>query len=1173
MQLPLDTRDPEQGNEGGAPSRSTLVAVPLMDHAAKSVKHPTLPPPLKDFVESRRDEEAPRLESPLNTARSVKEMKSLWEVRVLGQDSSRSSDVLPAPAQLPRDQPSDPFLGPPAEEKPSGERPFVLRLMKGASSGFVEGLKQASMRGDEASAAAPNKPTESLRLFHANPEPVLSRHASGASTPRTSSRRRSSVLPLVMPLSPGKGGGGAGLGAPSPESANATWGKALESRRMSWRSSIVAIAMAKKVVGRMKTLVDENVFKCEVPLSSGDGSVQLHLQSTGQQTMIFTKSVALKDFLPSTAVATIAATYGADVSETTVLPAMTANLYLYPKVAVEGGSMRVLTPPEQEGFLQLLLLLLADGEASALFQRSDAVGAAPLHALLVANTPQALELSMSLIWAQPTLLLQVHAQWGPFDGESVLHVLAANQQEGLLVDGLPARSIPGVLEIALTKLSKSQYQELWLSLARGPFFTAMPMRHFGGSALGYLSCFGMKRALLQVLSSAEATGNLDLNDPAQACAITGYLPIHAVVACGMRDMYNFLIELPNRKNCAKLTPERRAVIHADHEATTAAAPDGTQLTPLQLAALMGNHTMVKHILHRQTRTLWKWGPVTQYEMDLRGVDSAGGGANDLMELVGHIDAAQPTAEMVLDDFIAGAIWGLFQQKWEQYGRRVWRLVISIDGGYLFALIALCFTLKIESISQAGGGETDPEHHLGSTLLLTPLVLLAAAAVLCLEGYFISRWWSEQDGESNAPAAGSSSPEEAGAVASILRAMEAGKRAAYLLRWLASFMVPQKLISVLLAVISCILLLTENAPPPLAAAAPLAAGGRLLLENDGGWLAFGAGANVAAPSFTIGGDAARGPLPSHGAAHELEPWRRAGAALPLHATRELSTAASRLSNGSPRGVPWAAAAAAAETGAGGAPGDDDDASWKYYRTFALLAASCFLMLNYMMNLVVMPLPKLAILMLSVNRMLIDDLRIFMALFLMFLFNFFVAMFIVYPAPAPQAAQFNALPSAVRALIDLGFVGEPIQLDLAATEGLRVPSMWETVDLSIFVVLYYGYVLVAMVLLLNLLIALMGNTFAKVTEEATLQYRRDFARRVLRLELIAVPPLINEEDRFVGAKDQCNGRYYYAFRSVDANVEGINVGGGANIFGANAANDADGDMIPDDEDFDMGENIED
>ena len=553
-------------------------------------------------------------------------------------------------------------------------------------------------------------------------------------------------------------------------------------------------------------------------------------------------------------------------------------------------------------------------------------------------------------------------------------------------------------------------------------------------------------------------------------------------------MYNFLLELPNRRQCAFLTPERRAAMRADHEATTAGTSDGTQLTPLQLAALMGNHEMVKHILHRQTRTLWKWGPVTQYEMDLRGVDSAGGSANDLMELVGHIDAAQPTAEMVLDDFIAGAVWGLFQQKWAQFGRRLWRLVVGVDGVFLLALLALCFTLKVESISQAGGDQAGDDGDGNGTrqlhLLLTPLVLLASVAVLCLEGIFIRQWWLGQE-EDASPAAAAATQQQGpggggGGLSLEQRAVEVGKRAAYLLRWLTSFWIPQKLISVLLAVISCLLLLTESAPPP-SAAAPLAAGRLLLEDGGGGGFVVGGGAlgpaNVAAPTFNLGGDAMRGPLPSHNT-HELSSarWREGAAlSLPPHASRELRV------SGSSREEPQAALTPAG--GVGEAVEGNDDAS-RYYRTFALLAASCFLMLGYMMNVIVMPLPKLAILMLSVNRMLIDDLRIFMALFLMFLFNFFTAMFVVYPAPAPQATQFNALPSAVSALVDLAFVGQPVELDLAATTVERVPSTWERVDLSIFVLLYYGYVLVAMVLLLNLLIALMGNTFAKVTEQATL-----------------------------------------------------------------------------------------
>ena len=46
--------------------------------------------------------------------------------------------------------------------------------------------------------------------------------------------------------------------------------------------------------------------------------------------------------------------------------------------------------------------------------------------------------------------------------------------------------------------------------------------------------------------------------------------------------------------------------------------------PTQLAVKLGDHRMVQHILRRQTKVLWKWGPITQYMIDLDGVDSAGG---------------------------------------------------------------------------------------------------------------------------------------------------------------------------------------------------------------------------------------------------------------------------------------------------------------------------------------------------------------------------------------------------------------------------------------------------------------------------------------------------------------------------------------------------------------------
>jgi len=234
------------------------------------------------------------------------------------------------------------------------------------------------------------------------------------------------------------------------------------------------------------------------------------------------------------------------------------------------------------------------------------------------------------------------------------------------------------------------------------------------------------------------------------------------------------------------------------------------------------------------------------------------------------------------------------------------------------------------------------------------------------------------------------------------------------------------------------------------------------------------------------------------------------------------------------------------------------------------------------LAIMPFHSLNILMLSVVRMLTEDLRIFMVLFTMFLLQYFLAMYVVYPYPSEPGAfndvagAFNGMRTAINALVDLAFIGEPIDMDLEkigsmySSNGnlLRTMTMSEQINMWMFVVFYYWYVLVAMVLLLNLLIAVFGNTYSTVQKDSTLQYRKTFARRILRLELIAEPPLIQEGAIRAGVLDPDTNKCYYPFRAVEVNVEGrrqVMDTASGNIFGE--GDDADGDFIPDHEDFDV------
>ena len=86
-------------------------------------------------------------------------------------------------------------------------------------------------------------------------------------------------------------------------------------------------------------------------------------------------------------------------------------------------------------------------------------------------------------------------------------------------------------------------------------------------------------------------------------------------------MYDYLTEgLPPEHRCDKL-----------RLAETGQLALGTdQMTPLQLAAIRGLPYIFQHIMTKElTKILWIWGPVTQYQISLEGIDSAGHNASGM----------------------------------------------------------------------------------------------------------------------------------------------------------------------------------------------------------------------------------------------------------------------------------------------------------------------------------------------------------------------------------------------------------------------------------------------------------------------------------------------------------------------------------------------------------------
>ncbi len=568
------------------------------------------------------------------------------------------------------------------------------------------------------------------------------------------------------------------------------------------------------------------------------------------------------------------------------LPALTLNLYGFPKATKQDSKEVVrLSEAEQESMKLLLLEMLnAQKNGVPFFERRDDSGASPLHALLVANTTEALQLCLQLLEAKPKLLEQVHtSKWddtdeqAPFDGESLLHILAANRREEELLR---------VIELSAQKLDDTQLKNLWTSQAQGSFFYDAPMKHYGGTALAYFCCFGMRDAVVKVLSEPKLRF-LSLNKEDQACVITGHLPLHAVTANSMYEMYKFLVDkLPEHPDVPK-------EMHAKSDARTL-----DNLTPMQLAMQMGHKNMVKQIMRRQTRVLWKWGPVTQYEVDLECVDSAGKGGNDLMELgellpapicpvhrvlrstttlrnrcysslacaiaVGHLDATKNTIDMLLDAFIDGMLYKLFEQKWDKFAYKIWCLAVLLDAAFLLPLLAIqqgvdgCRAILAcsweRSITSKGRSDAGSpvqvnaadlasafnaqalalslkaEYTLGTdgqSEVYVPIVLLAIAALVTFEALITREWWKNntvtdvlikhrKQTEHGPPDKKPGSQQEGMDPVAV--------QVGYLLRWQNSFLLPHKFFGCLLTVIACTLIIfTQGTADGVPGMSPAAAG--------------------------------------------------------------------------------------------------------------------------------------------------------------------------------------------------------------------------------------------------------------------------------------------------------------------------------------------------------------
>ena len=270
-----------------------------------------------------------------------------------------------------------------------------------------------------------------------------------------------------------------------------------------------------------------------------------------------------------------------------VLPAGSCNLYLFPRIALGRGVARKKSASnkledhaqeasdEDQVLLKRLLLATFETTSGSLMDQTDQSGAYPIHALMVGNTDASLALSLDLFRASPALLTRTHGT-GPFEGESSLIIAIVNRREDVVLT---------MLELA-KKLPEDRRDDFLRAQPTGPFFSDLPMLHFGGTPLGYACVFELRQAVLEMLRLG-----LDLND--EPCTATGFLPIHALVANSKLEMIDWVTELPDMPlKSARRVETAQVGLHATCNYHGQSA--------LQLAASLGDHRTFKHLLMKQT---------------------------------------------------------------------------------------------------------------------------------------------------------------------------------------------------------------------------------------------------------------------------------------------------------------------------------------------------------------------------------------------------------------------------------------------------------------------------------------------------------------------------------------------------------------------------------------------
>ena len=262
----------------------------------------------------------------------------------------------------------------------------------------------------------------------------------------------------------------------------------------------------------------------------------------------------------------------------------------------------------------------------------------------------------------------------------------------------------------------SQPNPLLSARATGEFFSAKRFiatgegAYYGETPLMFAACTNQAE-LVRYLSEqwGAALGDVDSQ---------GNTVLHMLVLHRLPAMYDFVCQLWDEQ-------------HSEHERGEGlcgleSVQNRAGLTPLTLAASMGNEVMFSHLLENRTGTQWAYGPVTCLQVPLAELDAVGWLLRQQRRLTDgtcgcedEIDySARPLSavEVIVNKQQLGLLLHprvkrLLQKKWETFGSRVFqmRLVAYCVFMFVFSVTIVLRSIIVEP-EHAGWVWRDWSHH-------------------------------------------------------------------------------------------------------------------------------------------------------------------------------------------------------------------------------------------------------------------------------------------------------------------------------------------------------------------------------------------------------------------------------------------------------------------------------